>query len=84
VAVMGGSFGGSAAADASITSQPGEINGLILLAAGSDVFRQQAEWILIEAREDTNQPSLLIRQFRVDNAVIGRNCKERGIGLVAG
>jgi hypothetical protein len=47
-------------------------------------FRQQAEWILIEAREDTNQPSLLIRQFQVDNAVIGRNCKERGIGLVAG
>ena len=33
VAVMGGSFGGAAAADASIASRPGEINQLILLAA---------------------------------------------------
>jgi pimeloyl-ACP methyl ester carboxylesterase len=33
VAVMGGSFGGAAAADASIAARPGEINQLILLAA---------------------------------------------------
>jgi dienelactone hydrolase len=33
VAVMGGSFGGTAAADASIASKPGEISRLILLAA---------------------------------------------------
>src|SRR6266487_5021529 len=33
VAVIGGSFGGSAAADASNASQPGEINRLMLLAA---------------------------------------------------
>jgi pimeloyl-ACP methyl ester carboxylesterase len=37
VSVMGGSFGGSAAADASIASQPREIDRLILLAAyGND------------------------------------------------
>lgn len=56
VAVVGGSFGGSAAADASIASRPGEINGLILLAAsGSGPAEQiKAPLLVIVARNDAN------------------------------
>jgi pimeloyl-ACP methyl ester carboxylesterase len=56
VVVVGASFGGSAAADASIASQPAEINGLILLAAepSGPAERIKAPLLLIVARDDSN------------------------------
>jgi pimeloyl-ACP methyl ester carboxylesterase len=56
VAVVGGSFGGSAAADASIASRPGEINRLIILAAEGDGPPEQIKAPLLEivARDDSN------------------------------
>jgi len=56
VAVMGASFGGGAAADASIASQPGDINRLILLAAevNGPAERIKAPLLLIVARDDAN------------------------------
>jgi pimeloyl-ACP methyl ester carboxylesterase len=56
VAVMGGSFGGSAAAHASIASQPGEINRLILLAAEGNGPAEKIKVPLLEivARDDAN------------------------------
>ena len=56
VAVIGGSFGGSAAADASIASQPGEINRLILLAAEGNGPAEKIKVPLLEivARDDAN------------------------------
>ena len=57
VAVMGGSFGGAAAADASSASQPGEINRLILLAAdGNDPAEKiKAPLLEIVARDDASE-----------------------------
>ena len=54
VAVMGGSFGGTAAADASIASKPGEISRLILLAAAGNgpAERINAPLLVIVARDD--------------------------------
>lgn len=54
VSVIGGSFGGSAAADASISSQPGEIDRLILLAADgvSEPERIKSPLLVIVARDD--------------------------------
>ena len=54
VAIAGGSFGGSAAADASIASQPGEINGLVLLAAdwNGPAERIKTPLLVIVARDD--------------------------------
>jgi pimeloyl-ACP methyl ester carboxylesterase len=56
VSVIGGSFGGSAAADASIASQPGEINRLILLAAygNGPAERIKSPLLVIVARDDAN------------------------------
>lgn len=56
VAVIGASFGASAAADASIVSSPGEINRLILLAAEGNRPGEQIKVPLLEivAREDTS------------------------------
>ena len=56
VSVMGGSFGGSAAADASIASQPGEIDRLILLAADGNgpAERIKSPLLVIVARDDAN------------------------------
>jgi len=56
VAVMGGSFGGSAAADASIASQPGEFDRLILLAAEGNgpAEKIKAPVLEIVARDDAN------------------------------
>jgi pimeloyl-ACP methyl ester carboxylesterase len=56
VAVMGGSFGGTAAADASIASSTGEINRLILLAAAGNGAAEQikAPLLVIVARDDAN------------------------------
>lgn len=56
VAVVGGSFGGSAAADASIASPPGEINALVLLAASGNgpAERIKGPLLIIVARDDAN------------------------------
>ena len=56
VAVVGGSFGGDAAADASIASQPGEIDRLILLAAGpsGSAEKIKSPLLVIVARGDAS------------------------------
>ena len=56
VSVMGGSFGGSAAADASIASQLGEIDRLILLAADGSgpAERIKSPLLVIVARDDAS------------------------------
>ena len=66
VAVMGGSFGGAAAADASIASRPGEINKLILLAAEGNgpAERIKAPLLIIVARDDANDDGLRLPHIR--------------------
>ena len=66
VAVMGGSFGGAAAADASIASRPGEINKLILLAAQGNgpAERIKAPLLIIVARDDANDDGLRLPHIR--------------------
>ncbi len=56
VSVVGGSFGGSAAADASIASPPGEIDRLVLLAASGNgpAERIKCPLLVIVARDDAN------------------------------
>lgn len=56
VSVIGGSFGGGAAADASITSQPGEIERLVLLAGTGNLPPEKLKSSLLEivARDDAN------------------------------
>jgi alpha-beta hydrolase superfamily lysophospholipase len=57
VAVMGGSFGGGAAADASIESSPGEISRLVLLAADGNrpADKIKAPLLEIVARDDASE-----------------------------
>jgi len=57
VAVMGGSFGGGAAADASTASKPGEINRLILLAGEGNGPAEKIKAPLLEivARHDASE-----------------------------
>jgi len=57
VAVMGGSFGGGAAADASSASQPGEISKLILLAGEGNGPAEKIKSPLLEivARDDASE-----------------------------
>ncbi len=66
VAVMGGSFGGTAAADASIASKPGEINRLILLAAEGNgpAERIKAPLLVIIARDDSDDEGLRLPRIR--------------------
>jgi pimeloyl-ACP methyl ester carboxylesterase len=66
VAIVGGSFGGGAAADASIASQPGEINGLVLLAAdwNGPAERIKAPLLVIVARDDGNDEGLRLPRIR--------------------
>src|SRR5262249_44505269 len=56
VAVVGASFGGSAAADASAMSPPGEIDRLVLLAADGNgpAEKVKAPLLGIIARDDAN------------------------------
>jgi pimeloyl-ACP methyl ester carboxylesterase len=63
---VGGSFGGGAAADASIASQPGEINGLVLLAAdwNGPADRINAPLLVIVARDDANDDGLRLPRIR--------------------
>ena len=67
VTVMGGSFGGSAAADASIASQPGEIDRLILLAAEGNGPAEKIKAPLLEivARDDANDGGPRLPRIRV-------------------
>ncbi len=66
VAVVGGSFGGSAAADASITSQAGEINRLVLLAAQGNGSAGEIKAPLLEivARDDANDDGPRLPRIR--------------------
>lgn len=66
VAVIGGSFGGSAAADASVASKPGEIDRLILLGAGGNepADRIKAPLLIIVARGDANDEGLRLPRIR--------------------
>ena len=67
VAVIAGSFGGSAAADASIASKPGEIDRLILLAAEGNgpAERIKAPLLEIVARDDANDDGPRLPHIRV-------------------
>jgi pimeloyl-ACP methyl ester carboxylesterase len=66
VAVIGGSFGGAAAADASIASKPGEIDRLILLAAEGNGPAEQikAPLLVIVARDDANDEGPRLPRIR--------------------
>jgi pimeloyl-ACP methyl ester carboxylesterase len=67
VAVMGGSFGGGAAADASSASQPGEISCLILLAGEGNGPAEKIKSPLLEivARDDASEDGLRLPHIRV-------------------
>ena len=56
VSVVGGSMGGSAAGDASIASQPGEIDRVVMLAAAPNqpADKLKAASLFIVARDDTS------------------------------
>jgi len=56
VSIIGGSMGGSAAGDASIESQPGEIDRLVLLGAAPDepAEKLKSPVLFIAARDDAN------------------------------
>src|SRR5215467_7553487 len=66
VAVVGGSLGGGAAADASIASEPGEIDRLVLLAAEPDgpAEKIKAPLLVIVARDDANASGLRLPRIR--------------------
>lgn len=66
VAVVGASFGGSAAADASIMSQPGEIDRLVLLAAEPSVPAEKlkAPLLFIVAQNDANSDGPRLPRIR--------------------
>jgi len=66
VSVVGGSFGGTAAADASITSKPGEIDRLVLLAAEGNgpAERIKAPLLEIVAENDANDDGLRLPHIR--------------------
>lgn len=61
VAVVGGSFGGGAAADATITAAPGEIDRLVLLGTGGGELppeKMKGRVLFIVARDDTSGDGL--------------------------
>jgi pimeloyl-ACP methyl ester carboxylesterase len=66
VSVVGGSFGGAAAGDASIKSAPGEIGRIVLLGAApnlpADGLKSRA--LFIVAREDSNESGLRLPGIR--------------------
>ena len=66
VGVIGASFGGSAAADASIAGPPGAIDGLILLAAAGNgpAERIKAPLLEIVARDDANDEGPRLPRIR--------------------
>jgi len=66
VAIMGGSFGAAAAADASIASEPGEINRLILLAGEGNGPAEKIKAPLLEivARDDASEDGPRLPRIR--------------------
>jgi pimeloyl-ACP methyl ester carboxylesterase len=66
VSVIGGSFGGGAAADASIASHPGEIDRLILLAAEGNgpAERIKSPLLLIVAKDDADDDGPRLPRIR--------------------
>jgi pimeloyl-ACP methyl ester carboxylesterase len=68
VSVVGASFGGEAAADASIDSEPGEIDRLVLLAAWTDRSPEKIKGrkLFIVARDDANDDGLRLPMIRAN------------------
>jgi pimeloyl-ACP methyl ester carboxylesterase len=60
VSVVGGSFGGSAAGDASVQSAPGEIDRIVLLGAAPNLPAEKlkSRALFIVARDDSNSSGL--------------------------
>jgi alpha/beta superfamily hydrolase len=68
VSVIGASFGGEAAADASIDAEPGEIDRLVLLAAWTDRSPQKMKGrkLFIVARDDANDDGPRLPKIRAN------------------
>jgi dienelactone hydrolase len=69
VSVVGGSFGGVAAADASVASEPGEIDRLVLLAHGSSNHPEliKGRKLFIVSRHDTDgSGTVRLTEMRAD------------------
>lgn len=68
VSVIGASFGGEVAADASIDAEPGEIDRLVLLAAWTDRSPQKMKGrkLFIVARDDANDDGLRLPKIRAN------------------
>ena len=68
VAIIGASFGGEAAADASIDAEPGEIDRLVLLAAWTDRSPEKIKGrkLFIVARDDANGDGLRLPRIRAN------------------
>ena len=68
VSVVGASFGGTAAADASIDAGPGEIDRLVLLAAWTDrpAEKMKGRKLFIVARDDANADGLRLPKIRAN------------------
>ncbi len=66
VSVVGASFGGAAAADASVDAEPGEIDRLVLLAAWTDRLPEKIKGrkLFIVARDDANDDGLRLPKIR--------------------
>jgi pimeloyl-ACP methyl ester carboxylesterase len=68
VSVVGASFGGGAAADASIISEPGEIDRLVLLAGWTDKPPEKIKGrkLFIVARDDADGSDLRLTHIRAN------------------
>ena len=66
VSVVGGSFGGGAAGDASIRSAPGEIDRIVLLGAAPNLPAEKlkSRTLFIVARDDANEAGLRLPGIR--------------------
>jgi pimeloyl-ACP methyl ester carboxylesterase len=68
VSIVGASFGGAAAADASIEAEPGEIDRLVLLAAWTDrpPEKMKGRKLFIVARDDANDDGPRLPKIRAN------------------
>jgi len=67
VSVVGGSFGGTAAGEASIEAKPGEIDRLVLLAAWVDTPEKlKGRKLFIVARDDANDDGPRLPKIRAN------------------
>jgi len=68
VSLVGGSFGGEAAANAAIQAEPGEIDRVVLLAAGpgDQPEKFKVPKLLIIARDDANDDGPRLPKIRVE------------------